>query len=100
MESFNVDCSDDELKDHKGPWEPSPEEIDRLYSMLDKDELPEISWKCPGYRPPSPEITDEPEEEIEAMPYVCLYFIIFFLNNCFIEMTTKTILILWMKQHH
>lgn len=69
MESFNVDCSDDELKDKTdGIWEPSPKEIDRLYTILDKNELPELYWKSPGYRAPSPEVMDEPPEEIEEKP--------------------------------
>lgn len=66
MENFNVDWSDDELKDNAGVWEPPAEEIDRLYTILDKNELPELNWKSPGYRVPSPEVIDEPPEEIET----------------------------------
>lgn len=68
MEDFNIDCSDDEYKDYRGSWEPSPEEIDQLYTILDNGDLPEITWKCPGYRAPSPELTNEPQEEIEIKP--------------------------------
>lgn len=63
QEDWNIECSDDEFKDCKGPWEPKPEEIDRLYTLLDNNEYQELQWKCPGYRSPSPEIQEEPEEE-------------------------------------
>jgi len=61
--TWQVECSDDEIKDPRDPWEPEPEEIDRIYSLLTKGELPELKWKCPGYRTPSPELTEEPKEE-------------------------------------
>ncbi|KAF5272721.1 hypothetical protein FQA39_LY07748 [Lamprigera yunnana] len=61
MEDWNVDCSDEELRGQTH-WEPTPEEIDRLYSTLESGEIPELSWKCPGYRSPSPEVPDKPEE--------------------------------------
>lgn len=67
-DDWNIECSDDELKDLEGTWEPPPEEIDRLYSILEKGELPEITWKCHGYRSPSPEITDKPEEDQDYKP--------------------------------
>lgn len=69
-EEFDIECSDEEYKDIKGPWEPSPEEIDRLYSILDKGELPELNWKCPGYRSPSPEFKNEPTEDTQIKPYI------------------------------
>ncbi|XP_056630322.1 PAXIP1-associated glutamate-rich protein 1 [Diorhabda carinulata] len=62
-DDWNIECSDDELKDSKGPWEPNPEEIDRLYTMLENGEMQELIWKCPGYRSPSPEATEEPDQE-------------------------------------
>lgn len=68
-EDFNVECSDDELKEVKGSWEPPAEEINKYYSMLEKGEIPELSWKCHGYRAPSPEITDKPEEDFSYQPY-------------------------------
>lgn len=58
-----VECSDEEFKDCQDPWEPQPEEIDRIYSQLAQGKIPELKWKCPGYRTPSPEIKDEPKEE-------------------------------------
>lgn len=64
---WSVECSDDEIS-HKPNWEPSPDEIDRLYTMMDKGEVPEISWKCPGYRSPSPEVTDKLEENENSAP--------------------------------
>ncbi|KAB0792750.1 hypothetical protein PPYR_14736 [Photinus pyralis] len=67
QEDWSVECSDDEIRD-KPNWEPSPEEIDRLYTMMDKGEVPEISWKCPGYRSPSPEVTDKLEENENSAP--------------------------------
>ncbi|XP_060520277.1 PAXIP1-associated glutamate-rich protein 1 [Cylas formicarius] len=60
-----VECSDEEFKDAKDPWEPEPAEVDRLYSLLNKGELPELKWKCPGYISPSPATTEEPKEESE-----------------------------------
>ncbi|CAH0546148.1 unnamed protein product [Brassicogethes aeneus] len=62
-DNFDIECSDEEFKDIKGPWEPAPEEVDRIYTLLDNGEIPELSWKCPGYNSPSPEATEEPEEE-------------------------------------
>ncbi|KAF5297436.1 hypothetical protein FQR65_LT01367 [Abscondita terminalis] len=60
-EEWSIECSDDEIKGQNN-WEPSAEEIDRLYTLLDNGEIPELNWKCPGYRSPSPEVTTKPEE--------------------------------------
>nr|XP_023019702.1 PAXIP1-associated glutamate-rich protein 1 [Leptinotarsa decemlineata] len=65
-EEWDIECSDEEFKECKGPWEPNPEEIDRLYTMLVKGEMQELSWKCPGYKSPSPEINEEPEQEQDS----------------------------------
>nr|CAH7714859.1 unnamed protein product [Callosobruchus chinensis] len=65
MEDFDVECSDEEFKDCKGPWEPEPEEIDRLYTALQNGEYQELKWSCPGYRSPSPEKVEEQEEETD-----------------------------------
>ncbi|ENN73420.1 hypothetical protein HUJ04_004055 [Dendroctonus ponderosae] len=65
-QNWAVDCSDDELKNCSDPWEPKPEEIDLMYSLLNKGELPELKWKCPGYRTPSPERREAPKEENES----------------------------------
>lgn len=67
-ETFNIECSDEEFADAKGYWEPPAEEIDRLYNMLSKGELPELHWKSPGYRSPSPDIKEEPHESTEEKP--------------------------------
>ncbi|KAJ3662380.1 hypothetical protein Zmor_006732 [Zophobas morio] len=64
--SWNIDCSDDEYKDVKGPWEPAPEIIEKLYDQLNNGEIPELNWKCPGYRSPSPEVQEPPPPEIET----------------------------------
>lgn len=69
-EDFCVECSDDELKNSTEPWEPDPEEVDRIYSMLAKGEIPELKWKCPGYRSPSPETTEEQKEENPETKFV------------------------------
>ncbi|XP_017768945.1 PREDICTED: PAXIP1-associated glutamate-rich protein 1 [Nicrophorus vespilloides] len=61
-DDFDLDCSEDELKNCQGNWEPNAEEIVRLYNILDKDEVPDLNWKCPGYRSPSPEVKEQPEE--------------------------------------
>lgn len=62
-ENWYVDCSDDELKSVQDSWEPSAEEITRLYDMLDQGEIPPLKWKCPGYRSPSPEFVEQSQEE-------------------------------------
>ncbi|GJQ76962.1 hypothetical protein Trydic_g15158 [Trypoxylus dichotomus] len=59
-----VDCSDDEFRGHNGSWEPSIEEIDRLYTMLENNEIPELEWKSPGYKSPTPEIQAVPTENL------------------------------------
>ncbi|XP_044256131.1 PAXIP1-associated glutamate-rich protein 1 [Tribolium madens] len=64
-ENWDVECSDDEFKDVKGPWEPPPEIIEKLYDQLSKGEIPELNWKCPGYRSPSPEVEEPPPVEVE-----------------------------------
>lgn len=74
-EDWNIDCSDDELKDCKGPWEPKPEEINRLYTLLDNEEYQELQWKCPGYRSPSPEVQDEPEQENDDKGFVFTFLL-------------------------
>ncbi|KAG5899250.1 hypothetical protein JTB14_035428 [Gonioctena quinquepunctata] len=65
-EDWDIECSDEEFKNCKGPWEPNPEEIDKLYTMLENGEMQELQWKCPGYRSPSPEVNEEPEQEVDA----------------------------------
>ncbi|CAG9856174.1 unnamed protein product [Phyllotreta striolata] len=65
-EDLEIECSDEELKDSKQPWEPRPEEIDRLYTMLENGGTQELHWKCPGYRSPSPEVTEDPDDEGES----------------------------------
>lgn len=65
MEEWNIDCSDDEFKEAKGPWEPALDQVDRLYTKIEKEGL-EIFWKCPGYRAASPEVTNQPVEDTEA----------------------------------
>lgn len=64
-EDWNIDCSDDEFKDVRGPWEPSAEDIHKLYSMLERNELPELKWKSPGYKLPAPDVVEESTENIE-----------------------------------
>ncbi|KAJ8972163.1 hypothetical protein NQ317_010118 [Molorchus minor] len=62
-EEWDIECSDEEYRDCKGPWHPNPEEINELYTMLERGETQELHWKCPGYHLPSPEVTEEPEQE-------------------------------------
>lgn len=65
-DNWNIDCSDEEFKNCQDPWEPEAEEIDRIYSSLAKGDIPELKWKCPGYRTPSPEVAEQPVEENET----------------------------------
>ncbi|KAG8232484.1 hypothetical protein J437_LFUL011253 [Ladona fulva] len=72
---WRVDCSDDEryegkIKGSRG-WEPSAEEIIRLYETLDKGGTFELEWQCPGRRAPSPAEADyypDEEESQESLP--------------------------------
>ncbi|XP_044755852.1 PAXIP1-associated glutamate-rich protein 1 [Coccinella septempunctata] len=61
-ESFNIDCSDDELREVQTSWEPSPEKIEKLYNIIERGEIPELQWKSPGYRMPTPERKEQNEE--------------------------------------
>ncbi|XP_063962804.1 uncharacterized protein LOC129255052 [Lytechinus pictus] len=47
----------------RGYWEPPIDVIVDLYKKLDKDGILELSWKCPGRRPPSEEGDKEEEKE-------------------------------------
>ncbi|XP_041453798.1 uncharacterized protein LOC121406991, partial [Lytechinus variegatus] len=47
----------------RGYWEPPIDVIVDLYNKLDKDGILELSWKCPGRRPPSEEGDKEEEKE-------------------------------------
>lgn len=67
MDDWIVECSDEELKDCKGSWEPSIEEIDKLYTMLENDEIPELEWKSPGYKSPTPETQPVPIESLNEI---------------------------------
>lgn len=66
-EDWEIGCSDDErygmmlTQDNK--WQPPPEIILSLYEKLDRNEPVELEWKCPGRREPTPDVTEEPEEE-------------------------------------
>uniref|UniRef100_A0A336M451 CSON010314 protein n=1 Tax=Culicoides sonorensis TaxID=179676 RepID=A0A336M451_CULSO len=45
--------------------EPTPEELDAIYTTLDKGGFIELQWKCPGKRAPSP-IRKEEVKPIET----------------------------------
>lgn len=106
-QNWSIDCSDDELKNCSDPWEPNPEEIDLMYSLLNKGELPELKWKCPGYRTPSPERREAPQEENELKKYVQAKLQVllqpnlcqawFVKKTCLLDRMSKMILISWMK---
>ncbi|XP_022920919.1 PAXIP1-associated glutamate-rich protein 1 [Onthophagus taurus] len=55
-DDLNVDCSDEEYIDCKGPWQPPIDQVYKIYSALSKGELPELHWKSPGYKSATPEI--------------------------------------------
>lgn len=63
-EEWSIPCmpNDDDL-------EPQPEDLEAMYKLLDSGSLPELQWKNPGRRQPSPivsndtEIDDTPEKE-------------------------------------
>lgn len=52
--------------------EPTPEELDAIYTLLDKGGSIELKWKCPGKRAPSPIRKEEvkpvetPEQKAKA----------------------------------
>ncbi|XP_060067899.1 uncharacterized protein LOC132548092 [Ylistrum balloti] len=80
-ETWCVEGSDDEkydpTKSGKGVWEPKPEDILKMFEKIEKEKVLELSWKCPGRRPPKgteeedmdatqdPSIEVEPEEAEE-----------------------------------
>lgn len=80
-EAWCVEGSDDEkydpTKSGKGVWEPTAEDILLLFEKIEKEKVLELSWKCPGRRPPKgteeedmdatqdPGIEAEPEEAEE-----------------------------------
>lgn len=53
-EEFNEEYSDEEATVKTGFYEPPPEEIEKLYTLLHEGKIPELKWECPGYRPPTP----------------------------------------------
>ncbi len=65
-EDFYAECSDEEKYNpsnvEKDAWEPSPEDIKRLYEKLANGEKLEIQWKCKGRRSPTPERKADPME--------------------------------------
>lgn len=77
-EYWCVEGSDDEKydpsKSGKGLWEPSAEDILKLFEKLEKTKVLELQWKCPGRRPPGSEkendgkdiIMEDKEEEMNA----------------------------------
>ena len=82
-DDFFVECSDEELYNPgggpKGTWEPRPEDIVTLYEKIVKGDIPELVWKCPGRRSPSPEKTEEDEakaEEVMELPPEELKFVV------------------------
>lgn len=63
---FELECSDDELKNTDGNiWEPSPEEIVQLLEAVDRDKVLELEWTTPGRRPPTPTIKPDAFGETE-----------------------------------
>ncbi|XP_021370162.1 PAXIP1-associated glutamate-rich protein 1-like isoform X2 [Mizuhopecten yessoensis] len=70
-----VEGSDDEKYDPsesgKGIWEPKPEDILKLFEKIEKEKVLELSWKCPGRRPPKGaeeedmDATQDPSVEVE-----------------------------------
>jgi hypothetical protein len=77
-EYWCVEGSDDEKydpsKSGKGLWEPSAEDILKLFEKLEKNKVLELQWKCPGRRPPGSEkendgkdiVMEDKEEEMNA----------------------------------
>lgn len=45
--------------------EPTPEELDAIYTLLDKGGFIDLKWKCPGKRAPSP-IRKEETKPVET----------------------------------
>ncbi|XP_045462531.1 uncharacterized protein LOC123672474 [Harmonia axyridis] len=61
-EVWNIDCSDDELREVQKTYEPAPEKLEELYNIIERGEIPELRWKSPGYRMPTPERKEQLEE--------------------------------------
>ncbi|KAL5017323.1 hypothetical protein ScPMuIL_006912 [Solemya velum] len=67
-EDWYIDGSDDEKynpsQEEKGLWRPRAENILELFDRLETEKVLELSWKCPGRRPPD----QEEEEEVDTCP--------------------------------
>eukprot|EP00057_Strongylocentrotus_purpuratus_P035134 XP_797831.3 PREDICTED: proteoglycan 4 isoform X1 [Strongylocentrotus purpuratus] len=80
LDDWDIPATDDEEEDEenqaadgiekkkrkvvkRGYWEPPIDVIVDLYKKLDQDGILELSWKCPGRRPPSEEGDKEEEKE-------------------------------------
>lgn len=49
VESFSLPCAPE-----NEDFVPSAEELENFYTMLETGTIPELDWKCPGRRAPSP----------------------------------------------
>ncbi|XP_044739357.1 PAXIP1-associated glutamate-rich protein 1-like [Chrysoperla carnea] len=59
-EYWNIKSSVEDLAHLTGQWEPPPEEIEKLYAMIDKNAVIQLQWQCPGYRTTSPSTPTTP----------------------------------------
>ncbi|XP_055319523.1 PAXIP1-associated glutamate-rich protein 1 [Sitodiplosis mosellana] len=48
-ENWSISC----VPDHE-EFEPTPDELDKMYHRLNKGETLNLDWQCPGRRPPTP----------------------------------------------
>lgn len=53
-DNFNEEYSDEESPIKSGYYEPNPEQVEQLYTLLSEGKLPDLKWESPGYRPPTP----------------------------------------------
>uniref|UniRef100_A0A1B6CU17 PAXIP1-associated glutamate-rich protein 1 n=1 Tax=Clastoptera arizonana TaxID=38151 RepID=A0A1B6CU17_9HEMI len=59
VEDWEIGCSDEEgfglgNEITSANWEPSPEDIVDLFGKIDRGEVFQLDWQCPGRRPPTP----------------------------------------------
>ncbi|XP_065351732.1 PAXIP1-associated glutamate-rich protein 1 isoform X1 [Cloeon dipterum] len=68
-EDWTVECSDDERysarDEQSSSWIPVASEIKKLFETLDKNQILDLSWQCPGKRNPKSDERDLETNEFE-----------------------------------
>lgn len=68
-DDWSVPCYGDDEE-----FEPTEDELDTMYRQLEAGETLELSWKCPGRRPPTPiKVITETKVDKNAKKYATVY---------------------------